>query len=147
MKTVISLGSNLGHRAENLNGAISKLKEFISNAKVSKFYETDPIGGPEQSKYLNAVLVGDSHLEPHEILKKCLEIEKIFGRTREIHWGPRTLDLDLISVDDLVINSEILVLPHPLAHQRRFVLEPWYEVDPDGELVGKGRVIDLLHDK
>ena len=147
MKTVISLGSNLGDRAENLNGAISKLKEFIGNAKVSKFYETDPIGGPEQSKYLNAVLVGETHLEPHEILQKCLEIEKIFGRTREIHWGPRTLDLDLISVDDLVINSETLLLPHPLAHQRRFVLEPWYEVDPDGELVGKGRVIDLLHDK
>ena len=147
MKTVISLGSNLGDRAENLNGAILKLKEFISNAKVSKFYETDPIGGPEQSKYLNAVLVGETHLEPHEILQKCLEIEKIFGRTREIHWGPRTLDLDLISVDDLVINSETLLLPHPLAHQRRFVLEPWYEVDPDGELVGKGRVIDLLHDK
>ena len=147
MKIVISLGSNLGDRAENLNGAISKLKEFISNAKISNFYETDPVGGPEQPNYLNAVIVGNTQLDPHEILKKCLEIEKIYGRTREIHWGPRTLDLDLISVGDFVIKSESLVLPHPLAHQRRFVLEPWFEVDPDGELVGRGRVIDLLHDK
>ena len=147
MKTVISLGSNLGDRAENLTGAITELKEFINNAKVSNFYETDPVGGPEQPNYLNAVLVGDSQLDPHEILKKCLEIEKIFGRIREIHWGPRTLDLDLIAVGDFVINSETLLLPHPLAHQRRFVLEPWFEVDPDGELVGRGRVVDLLHDK
>lgn len=146
MKTVISLGSNLGDRAENLKGAISKLKEFISDVKVSNFYETVPVGGPEQPQYLNAVLVGDTQLDPHELLKKCNEIEKIFGRTREIYWGPRTLDLDLISFGDFVINSETLILPHPLAHQRRFVLEPWFEIDPNGELVGRGRVVDLLHE-
>jgi 2-amino-4-hydroxy-6-hydroxymethyldihydropteridine diphosphokinase len=147
MKTVISLGSNIGDRVANLNGAIEKLKGFIKIDKVSTFHDTDPVGGPEQPNFLNAVLIGDTNLDPHELLIKCLEVENEFGRTREIHWGPRTLDIDLISVGESVIKSETLTLPHPLAHERKFVLEPWLEVDPNGELIGRGRVSDLLQSK
>jgi 2-amino-4-hydroxy-6-hydroxymethyldihydropteridine diphosphokinase len=147
MKTVIALGSNIGDRVANLNGAIEKLKGFIKIDKVSTFHDTDPVGGPEQPNFLNAVLIGDTNLDPHELLIKCLEVENEFGRTREIHWGPRTLDIDLISVGESVIKSETLTLPHPLAHERKFVLEPWLEVDPNGELIGRGRVSDLLQSK
>lgn len=147
MKAVISLGSNIGDRVANLNGAIDKIKKFIKVDKVSTFHDTDPVGGPEQQNFLNAVLIGDTNLDPHELLIRCLEVENEFGRTREIHWGPRTLDIDLISVGETVIKSETLTLPHPLAHERKFVLEPWLEVDPAGELIGKGRVADLLQAK
>jgi 2-amino-4-hydroxy-6-hydroxymethyldihydropteridine diphosphokinase len=147
MKAVISLGSNIGDRVANLNGAIDKIKKFVKVDKVSTFHDTDPVGGPEQPNYLNAVLIGDTNLDPHELLIRCLEVENEFGRTREIHWGPRTLDIDLISVGESVIKSETLTLPHPLAHERKFVLEPWLEVDPAGELIGKGRVADLLQAK
>ena len=97
MKVVIALGSNLGERESNLNGAIEELKKIIKVEKISKFIETDPVGGPEQPQFLNAVLVGESDLDAHELLKKTQEIEKLFGRERIIHWGPRTLDIDLIS--------------------------------------------------
>jgi 2-amino-4-hydroxy-6-hydroxymethyldihydropteridine diphosphokinase len=147
MKAVISLGSNLGDRVANLTGAIEKIKKFITVDKVSTFHDTDPVGGPEQPNFLNAVLIGDTNLDPHELLIRCLEVENEFGRTREVHWGPRTLDIDLITVGESVINSKTLTLPHPLAHERKFVLEPWLEVDPSGELVGKGRVSDLLQAK
>jgi 2-amino-4-hydroxy-6-hydroxymethyldihydropteridine diphosphokinase len=147
MKAVLSLGSNIGDRAANLTGAIEKIKKFIKVDKISTFHDTDPVGGPEQPNFLNAVLIGETNLDPHEILIRCLEVENEFGRTREVHWGPRTLDIDLISVGESVINSETLTLPHPLAHERKFVLEPWLEVDPDGELIGKGRVSDLLQAK
>lgn len=144
MKAVIALGSNIGDRVANLNGAIEKIKKFITVDRVSTFHDTDPVGGPEQPNFLNAVLIGDTKLDPHELLIRCLEVENEFGRTREVHWGPRTLDIDLISVGESVIKSETLTLPHPLAHERKFVLEPWLEVDPAGELIGKGRISDLL---
>ena len=144
MKVVIALGSNIGDRQNNLIGAIEKLKEIISVEKVSEFIETDPVGGPEQPKYLNAVLVGDSNLEPIEVLDACLSIENDFGRVREIHWGPRTLDLDLIIIGEAQIDSEKLTLPHPRAHEREFVLEPWLSIDPEGVIPGKGLISELL---
>jgi 2-amino-4-hydroxy-6-hydroxymethyldihydropteridine diphosphokinase len=144
MKVVIALGSNIGDSEAILNGALKELSEFCKIDKVSKFYETEPVGGPEQSNFLNAVLVGDSNLDPHELLIRCLEIENKFGRSREVRWGPRTLDIDLISVGTLQIKSDNLTLPHPLAHERAFVLEPWYEIDPAGELIGKGPISEFL---
>ena len=144
MKVVIALGSNLGERESNLNGAIEELKKIIKVEKISKFIETDPVGGPEQPQFLNAVLVGESDLDAHELLKKTQEIEKLFGRERIIHWGPRTLDIDLISYGDLQIKSEELTLPHPLADKRKFVLEPWLQIDPTAYLVGKGSVTEIL---
>lgn len=144
MKVVIALGSNLGDREENLNRAEAELSEVIRIQAISTFLETDPVGGPEQPKYLNAVLVGDCDREPIEILQLLMQIEARLGRVRDVKWGPRTLDLDLIVAGDLFIDSEELQLPHPRAHERAFVLKPWLEIDPDGYIPGKGRIADLL---
>jgi len=144
MKVVIALGSNLGDREATLIDAINQLAAIITVVKVSTFHETAPVGGPEQPDYLNAVLIGESELEPTELLRKMQEIELAAGRQRIERWGARTLDLDLIAADDLVIESEFLTLPHPRAHERRFVLDPWLEIDSEAYLPGFGEV-RLLH--
>lgn len=144
MKVVIALGSNLGDREATLIDAINQLAAIITVVKVSTFHETAPVGGPEQPDYLNAVLIGESELEPTVLLRKMQEIELAAGRQRIERWGARTLDLDLIAADDLVIESEFLTLPHPHAHERRFVLDPWLEIDSEAYLPGFGEV-RLLH--
>jgi len=144
MKVVIALGSNLGERAENISRAVSELNKIIEVTHLSTIYETDPVGGPEQPDYLNAVLIGESELDPADLLTKTLEIESALGRTREVRWGARTLDIDLIVAGDVVSNSEFLILPHPRAHERAFVLEPWLEIEPDAVLPGRGSVAALL---
>jgi len=140
MKVVIALGSNLGDRHATLDGAVAALKQIISVTKVSTYIETDPVGGPEQPNYLNAVLIGESELEPTDLLMKMQAIELAAGRERLERWGARTLDLDLILAGDLEIDTEFLTLPHPRAHERRFVLDPWLEVDPQAILPGFGEV-------
>jgi len=140
MKVVIALGSNLGDRKETLDSAVDALNQIISVTKVSSYIETDPIGGPEQPDYLNAVLIGESDLEPTDLLMKMQAIELAAGRERLERWGARTLDLDLIVAGDLVMDTELLTLPHPRAHERRFVLDPWLEVDPQAILPGFGEV-------
>ena len=144
MKVVIALGSNLGDRRENLNTAITALQPFVHHMAVSSFHETDPVGGPEQPDYLNAVLVGETHLNPEELLQAMQEIENQAGRTREIRWGARTLDLDLIVAGDVIQEDPFLTLPHPRAHERGFVLQPWVEIEPDASIPGKGKLSDLL---
>jgi len=144
MKAVIALGSNLGDRELNIDSAVAEIAKIIEVTHLSTNHETDPVGGPDQPKYLNAVLIGESLLTPKELLKALLAIESRLGRVREIHWGPRTIDLDLIIVDDEKIDSPDLVLPHPRAHERRFVLEPWAEIDPEAVLPGHGRVEEIL---
>ena len=140
MKVVIALGSNLGDRHATLDGAVDALRQIITVTKVSSYIETDPVGGPEQPDYLNAVLIGESDLEPTDLLLKMQAIELAAGRERLERWGARTLDLDLIVADDLVMDTELLTLPHPRAHERRFVLDPWLEVDPEAILPGFGEV-------
>jgi 2-amino-4-hydroxy-6-hydroxymethyldihydropteridine diphosphokinase len=144
VKAVIALGSNLGNRELNIDSAIAELAKIVEITHLSTNYETDPVGGPEQPKYLNAITIAETELDPRELLIAMLEIEKKLGRTREVHWGPRTLDLDLIIFGDEVIDSEVLVLPHPRAHERRFVLEPWLEIDPDAFIPGIGKVESIL---
>ncbi len=144
MKVVIALGSNVGDTNSHLHHAIDQLGKVISVTKVSSFYKTAPVGGPAQDDFLNAVLIGESDLDPLDILVAMQEIETLAGRTREVHWGPRTLDLDLIVYGEAIIEEPHLELPHPRAHERAFVLEPWLEIDPDGALVGKGPIKDLL---
>ena len=140
MKVVIALGSNLGDRKATLDDAVDQLRKIITITKVSTFIETDPVGGPDQPNYLNAVVIGESDLEPADLLAKMLSIENEAGRTREVRWGARTLDLDLIVAGDTVMDTEFLTLPHPRAHERRFVLDPWLEVDPEAILPGCGEV-------
>ena len=144
MRAVIALGSNLGDRESYIQSALKEMATFLTIERVSTLIETKPVGGPSQGDYLNAVVLGECELEAEELLKKLMEIEKNLGRVREEINGPRTIDLDIISMGDLVIQSENLSLPHPRAHLRRFVLEPWLEVDPEAQLIGRGSVRELL---
>ena len=144
MKVVIALGSNIGDTNSHLHHAIDELAKHIEVTAVSSFYKTAPVGGPAQDDFLNAVLIGQSEMDPLDLLVEMQEIEAMAGRTRDIHWGPRALDLDLISFGDHEINEPHLEIPHPRAHERAFVLEPWLEIDPEAELIGHGFIKDLL---
>jgi 2-amino-4-hydroxy-6-hydroxymethyldihydropteridine diphosphokinase len=144
MKAVIALGSNLGNRELYIDSAVAELAKIIEITHLSTNHETDPVGGPEQPKYLNAIAIGETELDPRELLIVMLEIENKLGRKREVHWGPRTIDLDLIVFGDEIIDSEVLVLPHPRAHERKFVLEPWLEIEPDAYIPGIGEIENIL---
>ncbi|MEI6219687.1 MAG: 2-amino-4-hydroxy-6-hydroxymethyldihydropteridine diphosphokinase [Actinomycetes bacterium] len=144
MKVVIALGSNMGDTNSHLHHAIDELGKSIEIRAVSSFYKTAAVGGPKQDDFLNAVIVGESEMDPLDLLVAMQEIEVLAGRTREVHWGPRTLDLDLIACGDLVIQEPHLELPHPRAHERSFVLEPWFEIEPGATLAGHGSIRDLI---
>ncbi|HKB30391.1 MAG TPA: 2-amino-4-hydroxy-6-hydroxymethyldihydropteridine diphosphokinase [Streptosporangiaceae bacterium] len=145
-RVVLSLGSNLGDRARNLQGAVDALFDApdVSFVAVSPVYETEPVGGPPQSGYLNAVLIGATARPALTILDLIQGIEEAFHRTREVRWGPRTLDIDIITFGAEVSDGPRLILPHPRAHERAFVLAPWLDLDPDAEIPHRGRVGDLL---
>ena len=132
----ISLGSNQGDRLQVLREAISSLGEFAEVLAVSSLYETAPIGGPEQGPFLNAIALVETQLEAPSLLDRTQMVEKEAGRTREVRWGPRTLDLDLIASDAGTLDSPSLTIPHPRSGERRFVLEPLCEVWPDAVVSG-----------
>jgi len=144
LKAVVALGSNLGDPKEAIELAIALLEQALDLIAVSSLHLTKPVGGPAQPDYLNAVCILDSELPPLDLLHLFHGIEKSMGRVRGEHWGPRIIDLDLISYGDLVLADEELTLPHPRAHERRFVLEPWFEIDPEAFLVTKGPIAGLL---
>lgn len=144
MKAVIALGSNLENRKLNLDIAVTKLEEVLRNLIVSKYIETKAVGGPVQPDFLNSVAIGESELEPEDLLNRLLAIEDEMGRVREVKWGPRIIDLDLIVYGDQIIDSVFLKLPHPLAQSREFVLSPWLAIDPEGEIPGVGSIKTLL---
>ena len=146
-QAVLSLGSNLGDRHGKLQGAVSALEDTpeVTVVAISSVYETDPVDAPEGSgKFLNAVVLIDTTLTVHTLLDRALAIEDAFGRERSEPGAPRTLDVDLIVVGPRVADDESLKLPHPRAHERGFVLIPWLEIDPEGEIPGRGFVADLL---
>lgn len=146
-KVVYSVGSNLGDRLANLQGAVDAISDTpdVIVVDISSVYETDSIGGPADSPaYLNLIIVAETTLEPRTLLERALAVEDAFGRVREVRWAPRTLDVDLVVVGDTQTDQSDLRLPHPLAHQRAFVLAPWAEIDPTGELPGQGSIADLL---
>ncbi|GAA4890969.1 2-amino-4-hydroxy-6-hydroxymethyldihydropteridine diphosphokinase [Tessaracoccus lubricantis] len=147
-KVVLSLGSNLGDSAAILQEAVDFLAETpdLMIVDVSPVYESSLVGeGPEQGDFLNMVVVAESTLEPLTILDRCLAIEENFGRSREVRNGPRTLDIDIIMVGKRISEGDI-ELPHPRAHERAFVLVPWHDVDPNGEIAGHGPIAELLDD-
>ena len=146
MKATIGLGSNMGDRFSYLQQALDSLNTVsgVQVHSVSPVYETDPVGGPEQENYLNAVAVLKTVLTPHQLLAETQQIEQEANRQRNERWGPRTLDLDLLAMDSEVVSTEDLDLPHPRAHERGFVLLPWSMLDPDYLLPGYGSVADLL---
>lgn len=144
---VIALGANLGDRGESLALAVDQLRELpgFTVLSVSPIFETDPVGGPEQPPYLNAVVVGRTTMPAGPLLSALHSIEAAHGRTREVRWGARTLDLDLIQYGrpggrhEVVSDDESLVLPHPRAQERAFVLVPWQAADQEARLrVGEG---------
>jgi 2-amino-4-hydroxy-6-hydroxymethyldihydropteridine diphosphokinase len=147
-RCVLSIGSNLGERLSNLQGALNTLADTpeVWVTSVSPVYETAPVGAPEGSRdFLNVVVLLDTTLSARTLLERALAIEDAYGRERNgEHGSPRTLDVDLIVVGDRRSDDEDLVLPHPRAHERAFVLAPWYDVDPDAELPDQGSVAVLL---
>jgi 2-amino-4-hydroxy-6-hydroxymethyldihydropteridine diphosphokinase len=147
-KVIYSIGSNLGDRLANLQGAVDALSDTpdVMVVDVSSVYETEPIGGPaDNPKFLNMVVVAETTLDPRTLLERAFAIEDAYGRQRNgERWGPRTLDVDLIMVGSTVIDQDDLKLPHPLAAERGFVLVPWHEIDPSAELPGQGKIADLV---
>lgn len=128
----IALGSNLGDRDAHLDFALSRLAPLLIDARISTRYDTAPVDVPsEQPTYLNAAVVGHTHVAPHDLLRELQQIEADRGRERPYVNAPRTLDVDLILYGDLVMADEQLVLPHPRFRERVFVLEPLAEIAPD----------------
>lgn len=144
---VLALGSNLGDRLALLQGAVDALADTpdLVVVAVSPVYETAPVGGPQQDDYLNAVVLARGPQPPRVLLERAQAVEDAFDRVREVRWGPRTLDVDLVAVGDLAVDEPDLTLPHPRAAERAFVLVPWLDVDPAAVLPGAGAVADLVH--
>jgi len=146
-RAVLSLGSNLGDRTAHLRTAVRSLGRTVR--AVSSIYRTPPWGGVEQPDFYNVVVIAeDDGVDPHVWWERCQALEQEAGRERTVRWGPRTLDADVIMVEvhgHAVISDEPdLILPHPRAAERAFVLRPWTELDPTAQLPGAGAIADLL---
>jgi 2-amino-4-hydroxy-6-hydroxymethyldihydropteridine diphosphokinase len=144
-RAFLGLGSNLGDRPANLQAAVDRLgeREGIRVARSSRVYETDPVGGPPQPAYLNAVIEVETELDPRELLTGCLDVERDLGRVRSERWGPRTIDIDVLTFDRLTVDEPDLTVPHPRMHERGFVLAPLAELDADPMLPEGRRLAEL----
>jgi dihydroneopterin aldolase/2-amino-4-hydroxy-6-hydroxymethyldihydropteridine diphosphokinase len=147
LPVVVALGANLGDAAGTVRAALDDLGSVpgLRGLRASRLYRTDPVGGPPQGRFVNAVAVARTSLAPRALLTELQRIENAYGRVRDVRWGPRTLDLDLIQYGDPRAGTEVrrqeegLDLPHPRASQRGFVLVPWSDVDPEASLWTGGR--------
>ncbi len=146
MRYVIAVGANLGDAEHVVARALSELGERLEGdlEARSSLFRTAPVGGPEQPEFINAVAIVHSFLQPRDVLGRLQVMEEEAGRIRDVRWGPRTLDLDLIVADDAVIDDADLTIPHPRAHERAFVLVPWLEIDPHAEIPARGSVRALV---
>ncbi|HYH28438.1 MAG TPA: 2-amino-4-hydroxy-6-hydroxymethyldihydropteridine diphosphokinase [Actinomycetota bacterium] len=139
----LGLGSNLGDRLENLQQAVALLDERACPVRrSSRVYETDPVG-PEQPEFLNAVVEVETALDPRSLLETCLQVEWAMGRVRHERWGPRVIDIDVLTYDEREIREPGLEVPHPRMHERGFVLVPLLEITADPVLPG-GRTVGTL---
>lgn len=129
-RAYLGLGSNLGDRERLLGTAVDRLVA-VGLTRVSPFYETEPVGGPEQGPYLNCVAELDTDLSARQLLAVCRRLEAAAERVRDERWGPRTLDVDVLWVDGEEVDEPDLVVPHPRMRQRRFVLAPLRDLAPD----------------
>ena len=131
-KVYIAAGSNLGNKEETLKEAIDKIdkRKDCVVTKVSNFYTTDPVGYEDQDQFVNCVFEIDTLQTPSELMNTLLEVEKDFKRERIIRWGPRTLDLDIIFYNDIISYDEHILIPHPRAHERQFVMKPMCDINP-----------------
>lgn len=146
MRYVIAVGANMGDASAIVDQTLDVLAQRLDGELLgrSSLYRTAPVGGVEQSDFINAVAIVDTALGPHEVLDRLQALEQQAGRERIVRWGPRTLDLDVIAAGDLVSDDPELTLPHPRAHERAFVLIPWLEIDPSAAIPGVGSVRDLV---
>jgi len=144
MKAVIALGANIGDPKAQMDLAVAMLREATDVISVSEYFSTTPVSDIEQPDYLNAVCIAESELPALDLLGVLHGIEKTLGRERHKKWGPRTIDLDLIQYGSLLSSADELTLPHPRAHERRFVLEPWVSIDPEAILLTHGKISELL---
>lgn len=148
-RAVIAVGANLGDRLDTIASAMAELAavDGVTIVAESPLVCTVAVteAGPDEThpEYLNGVVIVETDISAHTLLAMLHDIELGHGRVRDIRWGDRTLDLDLITYGELVENGN-LVVPHPRAHERRFVLEPWLAVDPDAVIPGRGFVRDLV---
>ena len=128
----ISIGSNLRDREENCRNAIKLLKENgIAVKKQSRMYETEPWGIKDQPKFINMAIKVETDKKPEDLFRILKEIEKEIGRTETTKWGPRVIDIDILFYEDLILKTDNLEIPHPLMHERAFVLKPLCEIAPD----------------
>lgn len=145
MKVVLALGANLGDPRKQISLAIDAIRDLVKVEKVSSLYETAPFKvNDAQPNYINAVLVGETELQPKELIKELLAIEAKLGRQRTLPKAARTIDIDIVDYEGFFLKSDELTLPHPRAHERRFVLEPWVEIEPDAVLREHGPIKELL---
>jgi 2-amino-4-hydroxy-6-hydroxymethyldihydropteridine diphosphokinase len=128
-RAFLALGSNLGDREAELRRAVHALTELVAASSV---FETDPVGGPEgQGPYLNMVVQLETGRSPDQLLETCRSLEAAAGRVRDVHWGPRTLDVDVLWIDGVTVDDDDLQVPHPRLRERPFVLAPLAELAPD----------------
>ncbi len=144
-RALLGLGSNLGDRLGHLTAAVEALSGVTA---VSDVYETEPVGGPAQQSFLNIVVALDTELGPRQLLGVCQRLETAAERVRDVRWGPRTLDVDILWIDGVRVDEPDLQVPHPRMFERRFVLAPLSEVAPDllpdrWEIDAHGRVEHL----
>ncbi len=139
----LGLGSNVGDRLGTLQSAVDLLAlEGVRVLACSRVWETDPVG-PPQPDFLNAVVLAETNLDPNDVLAACQRVESALGRVRAARWGPRTIDVDVLLYDDLVLDEPNLVIPHPRLTERAFVLLPLLEVTPDPVLPDGTRLREL----
>lgn len=146
MRAALGLGSNVGDRRAHLDAAVAGLPGV---AAVSRYHETEPVGGPPQGPFLNAAVVLETDLTPHALLAAAMDLERAAGRDRGRPggWGPRTLDIDLLLLDDLVLSDPgppALTVPHPRMVRRAFVLQPLVEIAPGWVVPKTGRTVEQL---
>lgn len=149
MTTVyLSLGSNLGDRRAYLKAAVDGLSLILANIKESSIYETQPLYVTDQPEFLNQVISGKTDLSPLEFLKQCQTIQKQVGRTPQtVRFGPREIDIDILSFGDVILKTDTLEIPHPRLHERLFVLEPLAEIAPDWVCPKTGQSVQGLIQK
>jgi 2-amino-4-hydroxy-6-hydroxymethyldihydropteridine diphosphokinase len=147
-RAVIALGSNLGNRLETMQSAVDALADTpgLKVKAVSPVYETEPWGVDPRSQpsYFNAVVQVRTTLPPGSLLERGHAIEEALERVRDEHWGPRTIDVDIVSYQGVISDDPELTLPHPRVHERAFVLVPWLDIEPGAEVPGRGPVAELL---
>jgi len=144
---LLGLGSNIGDRQKNIETAIRQLAHYteIKIERISSLYETKPVGVTMQPDFLNAVISLSTAFDPFALLKACLHVECQMGRVREERWGPRNIDIDILLYHDVMIEDEVLKIPHPLLHERPFVLIPLQEIAADIKLYQGLTADELLH--